>query len=97
MIIKVKAEPSSINKGTYTYTGSRVIHIGECEQIHVDTGDSVVAYVRMPVPSTDSSCCYRCSLSSINKERIRGLCGSVSGCGKYQLHYIDINDIIEDI
>lgn len=42
MIVKVKAEPSSVLKGAYTVIGSRVIHIEDCEQIHVDTGDSVV-------------------------------------------------------
>lgn len=97
MIVKVKAEPSSVLKGAYTYTGSRVIHIKDCERIHVDTGDSVVMYVRMPVPRTDDSCCDRCHLSSGNKERIRGLCGRVAGCGTYQMHYINVDDILEGI
>ena len=97
MIIKVKAEPSSILNGTYTYKGSRVIHIAECEQIHVDTGDRVVVYVRVPESSTDVSCCDNCHLSYANKDRIRGLCNSIAGCGAYKLHYIDVSDMLEEI
>ena len=37
MIIKVKARPSLIHKGAYIASGSSVIRIEDCEQIHVDT------------------------------------------------------------
>ena len=97
MIIKIKAYPSHMHKGEYFVMGSRVIHVKDCEQIHVDTGESVVVYVRAPVPSTGESCCYNCHLSPGHKGRIRGICANLAGCGTHQMHYKEANDPLEDI
>lgn len=97
MIARIKAAPSRIENGTYVVTCSNVIHIDHCEQIQVDTGDSVVTYVRAPVPSTSNICCNGCCLSSKHPGHIRGICGRVAGCGRHRLHYIEAVEILEDL
>lgn len=97
MIIKARAEPSRLHKGEYIVMGLPDINVEDCEQIHVDTGDSVVTYVRAPIPSADVSCCYGCHLSSKHPGRIRGICANVIGCVMHQMHYIEATELLEEL
>lgn len=97
MIVKIKAYPSEAYKGEYACKRSRVIYIDKCEQIRVNVEGRVKKYVRVPVPSTDESCCHGCHLSSRHEGSIIGICTNVVGCIMHQMHYKEANEMLEEL